>query len=68
MIIMRILDKILENLKDDNWHSFDDVKSGIQLPSDITSNLLSFLQEQAFITIKNGKLRITCLGLKFLYL
>jgi len=64
--MMRYLDKILENLRDANWHSFGEIEKGIYLPSDKLNELLSFLQKQAFINMKNGKLKITGLGLKFL--
>jgi len=58
------LDRILEQLQDDKWHTIDEIKKVI--PSDALSALLHFLQEQAFIDIKNEKLKITGLGLRFL--
>lgn len=62
------LDGILEQLRDKQWHSLEEIKKSISLPADKIRELLHFLQKQAFISEKNEKLRITCLGLKFLQL
>ncbi len=65
---MRILDKILGELGDAKWHSLDEIKKGISLPSDKLVELLEFLENQAFVIVKNKRIKITCLGLKFLEL
>jgi predicted transcriptional regulator len=65
MRIIKNLDKILDILKDTRWHSFDEIKNSISLPSDTLNQLLCFLHNQAFINIQNEMLKITDLGLKF---
>ena len=68
MSIMRSLDKILQQLQDAQWHSLDDVKESIFLPSDKLNAALCFLEKQSFINMEDGKLKITDLGLKLLYI
>lgn len=65
---MKILDKILELLKDDQWHNIDEIKKEISLPSNKLNESLSFLQEEEFVSRDNNKIKITSLGLKFLNL
>ncbi len=65
---MKILDKILIHLQDAQWHSLDEIKNCIYLPSDTLFALLIFLKNQSFIVINEDKMKITCLGLKFLHL
>jgi predicted transcriptional regulator len=65
MRIMKNLDKILAILEDTRWHSFDEIKKTISLPSDTLNQLLCFLHKLAFINIQNEMLKITNLGLKF---
>lgn len=62
------LDRILERLGDDQWHSIAEVQKAVSLPSNKFNRLVSFLQEEAFIEKKNEKVKITGLGLKFLEL
>ncbi|MCX9011274.1 MAG: hypothetical protein OIN66_09140 [Candidatus Methanoperedens sp.] len=62
---MNSLDRILEQLQDTQWHSLDELKKRLSLPSDKLNEAISFLQKQAFIDEKNGRLRITCMGLRF---
>ncbi len=64
--LFHFLDRILEQLQDTKWHSFDEIKTNNPVSSDSLSASLHFLQEQAFIDIKNEKLRLTALGLRFL--
>ncbi|VVB92748.1 Uncharacterised protein [uncultured archaeon] len=64
IIMTKQLDRILEQLQDDKWHTIDEIKKVI--PCLASDALLQFLQEQAFIDIKNEKLKITGLGLRFL--
>ncbi len=68
IIIMKSLDKILELLKDDQWHNIDEIKKEISLPSNKLNELLYFLQEEEFVSRENNKIKITSLGLKFLNL
>jgi len=65
---MKTLDKILEQLQDSQWHSLDEIKKSIYLPSDKLNIMVCFLEKQAFINMKSGMLKITYLGLKFLHL
>ena len=68
MSIMKSLDKILQQLQDAQWHNLDEIKKSIFLPSDKLNMVLCFLENQSFINMKDGKLKITDLGLKLLYL
>jgi len=65
---MRSLDGILMELQDAQWHSFDEIKRCILLPSDKLNEILCFLENLEFIDKNKEKLRITFLGLKFLCL
>ncbi len=62
------LDRILELIQDIQWHSLDEIKLVISMPSDKLNEALCFLQEQVLIDRKDEKLRLTCTGLKFLQL
>ncbi len=68
MRVMKVLDNILEQLHDTQWHNLEEIKNNITLPSDKLNMMLSFLEKQSFIDVNNGKLKITGLGLKFLNL
>ena len=61
---MNSLDKILELLQDTQWHSLDEIKRVISLPSDKLNEVVYFLQKEAFVDKKDSKIRITCTGLK----
>jgi len=65
---MKILDKILLQLKDSQWHNFDEINKCVNFPSEKLNVLLHFLEKQSFIIMNNGKLKITNLGLKLLFL
>ncbi len=66
IMVLKHLDRILEQIQDNDWHSINDLKKMIPVSADSFSASLRFLQEQAFIDIKNEKLKITGLGLRFL--
>ena len=66
IMVLKCLDRMLEQLQDSKWHSVDEIKTNNSVSSDSLSASLRFLQEQAFIDIKNEKLKITGLGLRFL--
>lgn len=66
MSIMIDLERILENLRDTNWHSLDEIGMEIYLQSDRLNQLVLFLQKLAFVSKKDSMLRITNRGLKFL--
>lgn len=68
MKIMKVLDKVLQQLQDTQWHNLDEIKNITEMPSDKLNTILSFLEKQSFIDINNGRLKITGLGLKFLNL
>jgi DNA-binding IclR family transcriptional regulator len=65
---MKDLDKILELMRDSNWHSLEELRKEITLPSEKLDNVLSFLQEQGFVDKEDEKLRITPAGLRLLEL
>ena len=65
---MKILDKILLQLKDSQWHNLDEMNKCLHFPSNKLDLLLSFLEKESFIVINNGKLKITNMGLKLLFL
>ena len=65
---MKILDKILIQIQDSNWHSLDEMKKCLYFPSDKLNELLNFLENQSFINIEKDRVKITSLGLKFLNL
>jgi predicted transcriptional regulator len=62
------IDRILELLRDIEWHSLEEIQKEIALPSDKLNEVLYFLQKQALIDREEEKLRITSTGLKFLQL
>ncbi len=68
LMTLKILDRILEQLQDDQWHSLDEIKEVTSLSYDVLDKLLLFLQEGKFIDRKDMKLKITPLGLKLLKL
>ncbi len=61
---LKFLDRILEQLQDDQWHSLDEIKESASLPPDTLNKLLLFLQEGKFIDRKDDMLKITLMGLK----
>ncbi len=63
---MKSLDRILKQLRDTQWHSLDEIKKNVSLPSQTLNEIIYFLQEQAFINREDEKLKITRLGLKFI--
>ncbi len=65
---MKILDEILLQLQDSQWHNLDEFKKYINFPSDKLNMIMDFLEKQSFIDMNHGKLKITNLGLKLLYL
>ncbi len=65
---MKSLDKILELLRDNQWHNIDEIKKEISPSSNKLNELLCFLQEEKFISKDNNKLKITSMGSKFLEL
>lgn len=66
--IMKQLDRILEFLRDFQWHSIEEIKKETSMPDEKLNELLYFLQEQSLINKENEKVRITPEGLKFLEL
>jgi hypothetical protein len=44
MSLMKTLDKILEQLQDSQWHSLDEIKKNIYLPSDKLNIMVCFLK------------------------
>lgn len=62
------LDKVLELLKDSQWHEIDEVKREISLSKEKLDIIIDFLFEQEFIDKDDSALRITSKGLKFLEL
>ncbi len=62
------IDGILELLQDMQWHSLGEIQKETALPSEKLNAVLHFLQEQALIDKKDERLKIICLGLKFLQL
>lgn len=67
-MIMKILDRILEKLMDNKWHSFEELEKYINLPGDKLDEVLSFLQKEAFIESQDRQLKITDKGLKLVNL
>ncbi|NJD77166.1 MAG: hypothetical protein FIB08_08755 [Candidatus Methanoperedens sp.] len=63
---MKPMDRILKQLQDTQWHSLDEIKKSVSLPSQTLNAIICFLQEQAFINKEDEKLRITRLGLRYL--
>lgn len=68
IMIMEYFDRILEQIRDAQWHNIDEITQNTSLPHDTLNKLLLFLQEQEFIDKKNEKLRITSFGSKYLQL
>jgi predicted transcriptional regulator len=65
---MKYIEKILEQLKDSEWHTTDEIKNKNPLTADALNKVLFFLYDMNFIDKKNEKLKITSKGLKFLEL
>ncbi len=68
LMIMKIIDKILELICDTQWHSIDEIRKSILLPSDELNEVICFLEKQGFINKEKEKINITDLGKKFLAL
>ncbi len=68
LLFMKALDNILKQLQDSQWHNLDEIKKGMYIPSEKLNMLLAFLEKQSLIIIEEGKLKITQLGTKFLFL
>ena len=68
IMIMKIIDEILERICDTRWHSIDEIKNSIFLPSDKLSEVLCFLEKQEFINKEKEEIRITNHGQNFLLL
>jgi RIO-like serine/threonine protein kinase len=67
---MKPLDKILELLRDSQWHSLDEIKAHVSLPEDEFKKIIRFLEEQEFINLDKNRRRakIKPAGLTFLEL
>jgi hypothetical protein len=68
MMIMKPSDRLLEMLRDSQWHNLVEIKKEISLPENILIELSRLLQEMEFIEKENNMLRIKPRGLKFLEL
>lgn len=68
IIIMKSLDRLLEMLRDSQWHSLDEIENGTSLPENKLIEISSRLQEMEFIEKEKNMLRIKQRGLKFLEL
>ena len=68
MIMGDYLDKVLELLKDSQWHMIEEVKREIPLPEEKLGLIIDFLFEEEFIDKDDSALRITSKGLQFLEL
>jgi predicted transcriptional regulator len=67
---MKPLDKILELVRDSNWHSLDEIGSRVSLSEDKFEKVIAFLEENEFISLDddNKSAKIKTLGLRFLEL
>ena len=67
---MKSVDRILESLRDSQWHSLDEIRAKFSLPEDKATEIIHFLEEQGFVGIDNerGGVKIKPLGLEFLAL
>ncbi len=65
---MKYLDRILEFLRDSQWHSIMSLEMEITLPYEKLNTKLFFLQKYGFIENEYEKMKITPLGLRFLEL
>jgi hypothetical protein len=68
LMIMKSPNRLLEMLRDSQWHSVVEIKKEIALPENILIEFSRFLQEMEFIEKANNMLRIKPRGLKFLEL
>ncbi len=66
--MIEYIDRILEQLRDTQWHNINEIKTNLSMPSDKLNCAVLFLQDLEFICKMNEKLKITSLGLKFLEL
>jgi len=67
---MKAPDKLVELLRDSQWHRSDEIKEAVSLPEDTLNEIINFLEDEAFITLDEGKrkMKIKPLGLRFLEL
>lgn len=68
---IKALDEILELLEDSKWHSTDELKAKLLLPSEeILNEIIRFLETYEFVTfdVKDKKAKIEPLGLSLLQL
>jgi predicted transcriptional regulator len=62
------IDRILEFLRDFQWHSIEEIKKEICISDEKLIKVLYFLQEQSLINKENEMVRITPKGSTFLEL
>ena len=67
---MKAPDKLVELLRDSQWHRSAEIKEAVSLPEDKLNVIINFLEDEAFINRDEGKskMKITPFGLRFLEL
>jgi len=68
IIIMKLLDVMLEMLKNTQLHSLGEIEKETELPAGTLVKHSIFLQNMGLIEIKDRMLKITSRGLRFLEL
>lgn len=63
---MENLDRILELLRDSEWHDMEEIQKEIPVHRDQFMELIPFLEEQGLIRKEHKNMKITPKGLHFL--
>ena len=67
---MKSIDTILEQLRDSQWHSLDELRSHVSLSDDTVKRIVALLEENEFVNldIDRARAKIRTPGLRFLEL
>lgn len=65
---MDIIDKILEQLENGDWHKIDEISKNISLDPNRLLKLIEILAEIGFIKLRDDEIAITPMGIDYLSL
>ncbi len=65
---MDIIDKILEQLENGDWHKIDKISKNISLDPNRLLKLIEILAEIGFIKLRGDEIAITPMGIDYLSL
>ena len=65
---MDVIDKILEQLENGDWHKIDEISKNISLDPNRLLKLIEILAEIGFIKLRDDEIAITPMGIDYLSL